>query len=77
MSTDRNTGAAKGQAINLAAADARKHDKESDPKYIYQRYIYWSALCEAIQGSDLDMIQEVIDSKNFDEAIKLLKESLK
>jgi len=66
-----------GQAINLAAADARKHDRESDVKYIYQRHVFWTVVCEAIQGSDIEMIQEVIANKDFDSIVQQLKEMMK
>ncbi len=62
-----------GQAINLAAADAREHSKESDVSYIYRRYVFWSALCEVIQSSDIDMIQEVIGNKDFDKLVEQIK----
>jgi len=65
-----------GQAINLAAADARKHDEESNPAYIYKRYVYWTSICSAIQDSDIEMIQEVIANSDFDSLIKKLKETL-
>lgn len=66
-----------GQSINLAAADARQCGRESDVKYIYQRFVFWSVVCEAIQSSNVEEIQEVIDMKNFDDVIKKLKETLK
>lgn len=69
--------AAIGQAINLAAADARQQNRESDVNYIYKRFVFWSVLCEAIQSSDVDEIQEVINNSSFDELIKKLKEMLK
>lgn len=62
-----------GQAINLAAADARKHNEESNPAYIYKRYVYWTHLCELIQNSDLDMIEEVLNKPDVAEAMKQLK----
>jgi hypothetical protein len=74
--TLKNASAA-GQAINLAAFDARKEDRENDVRYIYQRYVYWTAICDAIQGADIEMIQEVINNSSFDELIKQLKEKLK
>ena len=66
-----------GQAINLAAADARKQDRESDVNYIYKRYVFWTVVCEAIQSSDVELIQEVIANRNFDELIEKFKEELK
>lgn len=65
-----------GQSINLAAADARQHGRENDVSYIYKRYVFWSVVCEAIQGSDVEEIQEVIDNKSFDDIIKKFKETL-
>ena len=64
-----------GQAINLAAADARHHDRESDVRYIYKRYVFWSVLCEVIQGGEPDLIQIAIDSPDFDKVIEQLKQS--
>lgn len=66
-----------GQAINLAAADARKNGEENNPKYVYKRYVYWTAVCDAIQSSDIEMVQEVINDSSFDTLIKQLKETLK
>ena len=66
-----------GQSINLAAADARQYGRENDVKYIYQRFVFWSVVCEAIQGSDIEEIQEVIANKDLDSLILKLKETLK
>ena len=63
-----------GQAINLAAADARQLGRQDDIPYIWKRYVFWEHFCEVIQGSDTEMIQKVIDSKDFDAAMKLFKE---
>lgn len=63
-----------GQSINLAAADARQYGRENDVMYIYQRYVYWTAVCEAIQNSDADEILEVINNPSLDELMKKLKE---
>ena len=65
---------AKGQAINLAAADAREHNRESDVKYIYSRYVWWLHLCELIQNSPLEEVQTVVDSKDLDKALKQITE---
>lgn len=67
----------KGQAYNLAILDAVHAEEVNNPKYIYQKFIYYYQLADIIQGSDLEMIQEVIDSKDFDKVIKLLQETLK
>lgn len=66
-----------GQSINLAAADARQHDRENDVRYIYQRYVFWTAICEAIQSSNVEEIQEVINNSDFDSLMTKLKEALK
>ena len=71
------TGARKGQAYNLAVHDAVHHGQENNPGYIYKKFVYYYSIGDAIQGSDIDMIQEVIANKNFDEVIKKLKETLK
>lgn len=68
--------AAIGQAINLAAADARQNNRECDTIYIYKRYVIWSAICEAIQSSDVEEIQSVINCKTFDDFMKKFKEYL-
>lgn len=62
-----------GQAINLAAADARQYNRESDVRYIYKRYVFWTALCEVIQSSEPELIQTAIDSPDFDAVIEQLK----
>lgn len=66
----------KGQAYNLAVNDAVNAGQACNPKYIYQKFIYYYQLADIIQGSDIDMIQEVIDSKDFDKVIALLKETM-
>lgn len=72
-----NTGVRKGQAINLAVHDAIARGESENPGWIYKKYVYYYTLAEVIQGSDIDMIQEVIENKNFDDVIKKLKETLK
>ena len=66
-----------GQAINLAAADARQSGRESDVRYIYQRFVFWTVVCDALHGSDIEMVQEVINDASIDTLIKQLKEALK
>jgi hypothetical protein len=39
--------------------------------------VFWFGLCEIIQGSDIEMIQEVIDSKDLDDVMKKLAEVMK
>ena len=77
MADTQETKIRKGQAYNLAVADAIHAGEASSPKYIYRRFIYYYSLGDALQGSDMDMIQEVIDSPTFDKAIATLKEALK
>lgn len=77
MSNDYNVRAARGQAYNLAVHDAISNKKENDPKYIYSRFVYYYSIGDALQSSDLELIQEVIDSRNFDNVMKELKEALK
>jgi hypothetical protein len=67
----------KGQAFNLSVHDAVANGQANNPKYIYQRFIYYYTLADAVQGSDLDLIQEVVANKNFDDIIKKLQETLK
>ncbi len=64
----------KGQAYNLAILDAVNMDKANNPKYIYKKFLYYYQLAEIIQGSDLDIIQEVVDTKDFDKVMKMLNE---
>lgn len=64
-----------GQAINLAAADARETGNLYDINYLYERFVFWEYFCEMIQGSDAQMIQEVINSKDFDAGMTLLKKA--
>ncbi len=64
----------KGQAYNLAILDAVHAGEVNNPKYIYKKFLYYYQLADIIQGSDLELIQEVIDSKDFDKVMALLKE---
>jgi hypothetical protein len=72
MADSQETKIRKGQAFNLAINDAVHNGQSCNPKYIYQKFVYYHALGDAIQGSDLDMIQEVIDSKDFDKVMEEL-----
>ncbi len=67
----------KGQAFNLAVMDCVHNSLENSPKHIYKKFIYYYSLADVIQGSDIDMIQEVVDSADFDKVMKLLKEVMK
>ena len=71
------SGARKGQAFNLAVHDAVHHGEENNPGYIYKKFVYYYTIGDALQGSDIDMIQEVIALKDFDSLISNLKEMLK
>ncbi len=66
-----------GQSYNLAVHDAIHKGEENNPKYIYKKFVYYFTLGDAIQGSDLEMIQKVINNKDFDKLIKQLGEALK
>ncbi len=66
-----------GQAINLAAQDARHVNRLDDVNYLYMRYLIWTDICTAIQSSDLDMIEEVINNRDFSDVRKRLQEILK
>ena len=66
-----------GQAINLAAADARAENRLDDVNYIYKRYLIWTDICNAIQSVDLEMIEEVINNRDFSDVRKRLQEALK
>lgn len=72
-----NVRAQRGQAMNLAVHDAIENKQENNPKYIYKKYIYYLQLGDILQGSDTDLIQQVIDSKDFDKVIKSLIEVMK
>ncbi len=63
-----------GQAINLAAADARQCDRESDVKYIFKRFVFWTNVCELIQSSDLAELQLVLDDPKLDDLMRQLGE---
>lgn len=63
----------KGQAFNLAVNDAVHNNVADSPKYIYKRFVYYYTLAEVVQGSDIDMIQEVINNKDFDLIINKIK----
>lgn len=71
------TGARKGQAYNLAVHDAVHHGEENNPGYIYKKFIYYYSIGDALQGSDIEMIQEVINNSDFTSLITKLKDSLK
>lgn len=71
------TGARKGQAFNLAVHDALHYGEENNPGYIYKKFIYYYSISDALQGSDIEMIQEVINNRDFDTLINKLKEALK
>lgn len=64
----------KGQAYNLAILDAVNASQANNPKYIYKKFLYYYQLADIVQGSDLDLIQEVIDTKDFDKVMKMLNE---
>ncbi len=67
----------KGQAMNLSVLDAVHAGQTNNPKYIYKKFLYYYQLADIIQGSDLELIQEVVDSKDFDAVMKLLQEEMK
>lgn len=67
----------RGQAYNLAIADAIENGKQDNPKYIYRKFIYYYQLADIVQGSDFDLIQKVIDSKDFDKVIKEIAGAMK
>jgi hypothetical protein len=77
MAENQESKIRKGQAFNLAVNDAVSNKQENNPKYIYKRFIYYHTLADVVQGSDFDLIQKVIDSKDFDKVIKQLAEALK
>ena len=72
-----NTAVRKGQAFNLAVHDAVHAGEAENPGYIYKKFIYYYTIGDAIQGSDIDMIQEVVANKDFSSLIAKLKETLK
>jgi len=67
----------KGQAYNLAVSDAISKGEQNNPKYIYQQFVYYFTLAGVVQSSDLDMIQEVLNNKDFDKVIKDLQKVMK
>lgn len=67
----------KGQAFNLSVNDAISQQKQNDPRYIYQQFIYYYELAGIVQSSDLEMIQEVLNKPDFAVAIEKLKEAVK
>jgi len=74
---DQSKKVAAGQAINLAVHDALHNKKENDPGYIYKKFMYYHKLAAILQGSDMDLIQEVINNKKFDKVMADLEEALK
>jgi hypothetical protein len=77
MADTQETKIRKGQAFNLAVADCIHNGHENSPKQIYKKFIYYYSLADVVQGSDIDMIQEVVDSKDFDDVMKKLAEVMK
>lgn len=73
MAESQETKIRRGQAFNLAIHDAIANDQECNPQYIYRRFVFYYSLGDALQGSDMDMIQEVIDNKDFDKVMKDLR----
>lgn len=74
---DYNKRAAVGQAFNLAVHDAIKNEEENNPKYIYKKFVYYQHLGEIVQGSDLEMILEVVNNKTFEKILKDLEGAFK
>ncbi|HYN44684.1 MAG TPA: hypothetical protein VER35_01665 [Candidatus Limnocylindrales bacterium] len=66
----------RGQAINLAINDAVHNSRECDIKYVYKKFIVYQTLIEMLQGSDQSLIQEVVESKDFDTAMTMLKKAM-
>lgn len=66
----------KGQAINLAINDAVHNSRECDIKYIYKKFVVYQNLIEMLQGSDHDLIQDVVDSSDFDKAMIMIKKAM-
>lgn len=70
MSTDYNTRAAKGQALNLAVADYLNHQRhnllkvELDINYILNRYVEYYKLSELVQSATVDEINDIIKEKD-------------
>lgn len=64
----------RGQAFNLAVNDAISKAKQNDPKYIYQQFIYYYNLADIVQGSDHELIYQVLDKSEFADALKHLKD---
>lgn len=76
MAETQETKIRRGQAFNLAVNDAITNGKQSDVKYIYQQFIYYHNLADIVQGSDLDMIQSVLNKPDFELAVAALKASV-
>lgn len=74
MADTQETKIRKGQAFNLAVADAIKNNQEESPKYIYKRFMYYYSLADVVQGSDHDLILQVINEPKFDKILETLKE---
>lgn len=63
-------------ALKLGVEQGRLSKNNLDPKYIFQQFIYYYNLADIVQGSDLDLIEEVLNKPDFLEAVKNLKESV-
>lgn len=50
----------KGQAFNLAVADAVQRGKQDDTKYIYQRFIRYFELGALLQEATIEELREAL-----------------
>lgn len=53
----------KGQALNLAVADAISLGRQKDVMYIYERFLFYYEVAAKLQSSDIELIQEVLNTK--------------
>lgn len=66
----------RGQAFNLAVNDAISAENQNNPKYIFQQYLYYYNLADILQSNDLNMVQEVLDKPDFNEAVEQLRKTM-
>lgn len=59
--SDLNERAKRGQALNLAVADALHNKKEEDKSYILTKYIKYYEISEIIQTYSIEELKVALD----------------
>ena len=61
--SEYNVRMAKGQAMNLAVAEAIQAGKAKDAKYIYSAYIRYYELGQLFQSASIEDIKDALNAK--------------